>query len=266
MLAPSQVYAWGKEGHKVTGYIAQQLLTEEAQRQLTLIVPNADFSQLALYMDQHKEELKRRLPGSEKWHYNDEPVCDGPPHTSPCAEGQCASLKIDEYRRILANRHASPSQRRQALTFLIHMIGDIHQPLHAADNNDRGGNDVRVMLPGSHQVRTLHALWDTTLVYHVLGEESAYNWANKHVALYQNRLTQWQQGNTMDWINESNDYARKVVYAQLPGFNCGQPQTHAVQLTMRYIHTSEPVVREQLVKAGARIAWVINEALDTTSH
>ena len=213
-LPSTQALAWGQEGHRVTGYIAQQLLSPQAKAVVNQLIPNADFAQLALYMDQHKQELKQQLPGSDKWHYNDEPVCNGV-EEDDCPNGNCASNQIERYSKVLADKSAGKAARAQALTFLIHMIGDIHQPLHAADNHDRGGNDVRVRLAGSSKVSNLHSVWDTALVQQALNGANEQSWAAQDLKYYARNIPGWQSGKAMDWINESNQYARSEVYGPL---------------------------------------------------
>ncbi|UGA40289.1 S1/P1 nuclease [Chromobacterium haemolyticum] len=195
-LPSAQALAWGQEGHRITGYIAQQLLSPQAKAAVNQLIPNADFAQLALYMDQHKQELKQQLPGSDQWHYNDEPVCDGV-EEDDCPSGNCASNQIARYSKVLADKSASKSARAQALTFLLHMIGDIHQPLHAADNHDRGGNDVRVRLAGGSKVSNLHSVWDTALVQQALNGANEQSWAAQDLKYYARNIAGWQSGRSM---------------------------------------------------------------------
>ncbi|OQS50676.1 S1/P1 nuclease [Chromobacterium violaceum] len=256
-----QALAWGQEGHRITGYIAQQLLSSKAKAEVKKLIPNADFAQLALYMDQHKQELKQTLPGSDQWHYNDEPVCSGVTEDE-CPDGNCAANQIDRYRKVLADRGAAKADRAQALTFLIHMVGDIHQPLHAADNLDRGGNDFKVQLPGSSKISNLHSVWDTALVQQELNGADEKSWAAADLQRYQRNVSGWQSGGVMDWVHESNQYARADVYGPLAGFSCGASPSTPVYLDNAYLRAGGLLVDQQLAKAGARIAAVINQALN----
>ncbi|OHX12139.1 S1/P1 nuclease [Chromobacterium sphagni] len=257
----AQALAWGQEGHRITGYIAQQLLSAQARTAVNQLIPNADFAQLALYMDQHKQELKQTLPGSDQWHYNDEPVCSGVTEDE-CPDGNCAANQIERYRQVLADKSAAKADRAQALTFLIHMVGDIHQPLHAADNLDRGGNDFKVQLPGSRKVGNLHSVWDTALVQQQLAGASEQSWAGQDLQRYRRDVAGWQRGSVMDWVHESNQYARSEVYGPLAGFACGSSPATPVYLDNTYLRAGGLLVEQQLAKAGARIAAVINQALN----
>ncbi|WP_053077546.1 S1/P1 nuclease [Chromobacterium sp. LK11] len=259
-LPSAQALAWGQEGHRVTGYVAQQLLSPQAKAAVNQLIPNADFAQLALYMDQHKQELKQQLPGSDQWHYNDEPVCDGV-EEDDCPSGNCASNQITRYSKVLADKSASKSARAQALTFLLHMIGDIHQPLHAADNHDRGGNDVKTRLAGSNKTGNLHSVWDTALVQQALSGANEQSWAAQNLKYYARNIAGWQSGQVNDWIKESNQYARSEVYGPLSNFSCGSAPSDVAYLDRTYQTAGAQLVKQQLVKAGARIAMVINQAL-----
>jgi hypothetical protein len=263
LLASNQVLAWGAEGHRISGDIAQQLLTPNASQAVEKILPGANFAKLSTWMDEHKLELKHSLPGSDKWHYQDLPVCDAVVEDS-CPQGNCAGEKIEVYRKVLADSGASTDARAQALTFLIHLVGDIHQPLHAADNLDRGGNLVKVSLPTPLQrSENLHALWDSTLVARAVN--GAEDWSARARQVNAEHLPAWQQGSTEQWILESNQLARLNVYPKLPDFQCGQVPHRVQSLDQAYLDQGQPVVAEQLVKAGARIAQVINNALDPGS-
>ncbi len=262
LLHSAQTLAWGQEGHRITGYIAQSLLSPEARAAAEQLIPDADFSELALYMDVHKRELKVTLPGSDTWHYTDIEVCSAPGNESdPCPNGDCATVKIDHYTKVLADTTLPAAERKQALIFLLHLVGDIHQPLHAADHHDRGGNEVRIAaLAGTHN---LHAYWDSGVVRGLLGGQDEHDWAKQAVATNQARLAEWQQGSASDWVSESNRYATGTVYASLPGFACETSLTGVVTLDDTYQSAAQTLASQQLVKAGARIAYVLNHALQT---
>jgi hypothetical protein len=212
-------------------------------------------------MDEHKLELKRRLPGSDQWHYQDEPACDGLAE-AVCPDGNCAGNQIGVYRKVLADQNASRAARAEALTFLIHLVGDIHQPLHTADNHDRGGNEVKVRQEKrGHYAASLHALWDTELVELVVGDATIGSWSADAMSAFDSHFSEWRSGDVADWIAASNQLARNDVYQPLPEFACGQLPREAEKISVSYLENGQQVVREELVKAGVRIAEVVNEAL-----
>ncbi len=262
---PSTVFAWGNEGHRVTGLVADSLLTPKTRIRLNHLVPNVNLGDFANQMDVFRTALTIEVPGSDKWHYDNQPICGAKPYEAYCPAGDCASSKIPVYFRILADTKATDEARAQAAMFLIHMVGDIHQPLHAADDGDRGGNDKNVLYPGVEMPRNLHRVWDSELPKTILRGVNEVEFAKQLVARYKEKeIPQWQSGDVRDWMNESHALSQKVVYAKLPEFTCGEkwPADKVVNLPQAYVDTAGEVLPLQLAKAGARIAWMLNRALD----
>lgn len=135
-------------------------MTPEARTALRELMGSDDVATMALYLDEHKERLDQQIPGSREWHYDDIPVCDPKPYAEYCPNGHCASTQIERHRRVLADSHEPKLRKQFAVFVLTHLIGDIHQPLHSADNDDRGGNGIKVRLPDGRKPN-LHAAWDT---------------------------------------------------------------------------------------------------------
>ena len=262
---PSAVFAWGNEGHRVTGLVADSLLTPKTRIRLNHLVPNVNLGDFANQMDVFRTALTIEVPGSDKWHYDNQPICGAKPYEAYCPNGDCASSKIPVYFKILADTRATDEARAQAAMFLIHMVGDIHQPLHAADDGDRGGNDKNVLYPGVEMPRNLHRVWDSELPKTILRGVNEIEFAKQLVARYKEKeIPQWQSGDVRDWMNESHALSQKVVYAKLPEFTCGEkwPADKVVNLPQAYVDTAGEVLPLQLAKAGARIAWMLNRALD----
>ncbi len=133
----------------------------------------------------------------------------------------------------------------------MHFVGDVHQPLHASDNDDRGGNEVRVEFVGRRT--NLHAVWDTgILALAVNGDERSYA-LNLARQIGPADILAWQTGTPEQWANESHDIATKVIYGELP---------HAGRLPASYERAVLPIVDRQLERAGVRLAWILNDALD----
>jgi len=139
--------AWGSKGHRIIGLIAQELLSPETSAEISTIMGTADLATFGLYLDDNKDRLDAEIPGSRAWHYDNIPVCGRKPHSEYCPNGSCASTQIARHRDLLADPHESKAHKQFAIWVLTHLIGDIHQPLHAADHDDRGGNMIPVRLP-----------------------------------------------------------------------------------------------------------------------
>jgi hypothetical protein len=137
--------AWGSKGHRIIGLIARELLLPETSAELETIMGSADLATfgLYLYLDDNKDRLAVEVPGSRAWHYDNIPICGSKPHSDYCPNGSCASTQIARHRDILADAHESKAHKQFAIWVLTHLIADIHQPLHAADHDDRGGNLIR---------------------------------------------------------------------------------------------------------------------------
>ncbi len=175
-LAPCSAYAWGHEGHEVIAEIARTHLTLKALAATDAILKTDvsnnltahDMASEATWADAYRGAGHRE---TASWHFVDleldnpdlKAACFGfPPAAVPASSGpaqDCVVDKINEFAGELINPNTPADEKLLALKFLIHFVGDIHQPLHASDNHDRGGNCVQVSLGG---VRTtnLHSYWD----------------------------------------------------------------------------------------------------------
>jgi hypothetical protein len=264
----ASAWAWGSEGHRVTGLVANELLTAKARIRLNQLVPGVDLGEFAGQMDVYRAALSLEIPGSDKWHYDNQPVCGSKAYADYCPNGNCASAKIQVYFKVLSDTGATPEARAQAAMFLVHMVGDIHQPLHAADDADLGGNQKNVLMPQADLPHNLHRVWDSDLPKRLLRGISEADYAKQLIKRYLDKeIAAWQQGEVRDWMNESHAITRKVTYGNLPEYACGVawPMEKIVSLPQPYVDAAQEVLPAQLAKAGARIAWLLNRALDTAS-
>jgi hypothetical protein len=267
VFVPRHVLAWGTEGHRVSGIIAQDLLTAKTRIRVNELMGGADLADISLYMDINRKELSEKFPGSEKWHYDNEPVCKTRTYEEYCKNRDCASARIPEMFSTLQDTSASSEKRVMAMRFLVHMVGDIHQPLHAADDDDLGGNLKFVLIPESPMGRRLHGVWDTDLVKRALRGASDNDYAQSLLKKHREEdIPAWQTGELRDWMKESHTLSKLVTYSKLPNFACGKewPSTIVSPVTLpeTYLADATETIPTQLAKAGARIAWLLNEALD----
>lgn len=159
LALPSVAWSWGVEGHRLTGLMAERHLNGKAKAAIERLWPNTPLSRIATLMDEDKN-TKGYDPTRTKWHFDDIPLCSPADRQHYCPADNCASAKTHQYLGVLANGTAG--DKKDAVKFITHIVGDIHQPLHSAENNDRGGNEVRTRLDG-RPVR-LHIAWDGTLL------------------------------------------------------------------------------------------------------
>ena len=169
---------------------------------------------------------------------------------------------------MLGNPSVSRRRRNEALKWIVHLVGDIHQPLHAAGNDDAGGNDVSIELVG---VKTwdginLHNAWDTLLVKIALGTGRRANTPRNIDALAAEagslRGTE-QLGTPRSWAAESNQLARTVVY-DFDGFACRHSPQDVIRLDSAYQTKAASIIRKRILLGGARLAGMLNQALGGT--
>jgi hypothetical protein len=264
-LLASQAWAWGNDGHRITGHIASAFLNAHTRIHLRRILGHDDLSLIAAQMDEARDSFEVRHPGAARWHYENRLVCGG---GTSCPQGHCVTRQIDLHVRKLREA-ITPEAKAEAIVVVVHLIGDLHQPLHLADNRDRGGNDRWVMLPGERDRRRLHEVWDTRIVKLSMHRRSASAQAAALMQRFDAEVKLWKTGTVTHWAAESYQAGREKAYLTLPQFACATAKagrTNPVTLSSDYVASAERIVSEQLMKAGIRIAAVLNTAFDKQAH
>jgi hypothetical protein len=264
--------AWGPQGHRTVGAIADRLLTPAAAAVVGQLLAddrdkfdNSSGRNTLEAVADWADELHGTPAAHARWHYDDIPVCGSAPEARYCEEGECNTQQLKRLVGVLADPAVPPAERNEALKWVVHLVGDIHQPLHAATNADRGGNLVPVVLAG---VRTrgrenLHRVWDNDLVWLALQTRSRQQPPRNIDALAEegHRLAgDAGQGSPDGWASESNNLARNVAY-HYAGFSCDAVPANPVVLDAAYQEEAEAIVRERLLLAGARLAALLNQTL-----
>ena len=273
-LASVRVEAWGDRGHQVTALIAYRHLTAKARTALDALLLSdgdaltpQDFASRATWADRYRSAHRE----TAAWHFVDIEI-DHPDLARACfdfpalREAQLASAgpaqdcvvnKIDEFAAELRSIVTVPAERLLALKFLIHFIGDIHQPLHAADHHDRGGNCVGLALPQGPAVN-LHGYWDVDVV-EALGPTPLEIADRLEARLTRQEKESWATGTAGSWAMESFELGRRDVYALPSRPTCALGG--AVVLSREYAERAQKDAATQLLKAGIRMAAVLNGAL-----
>lgn len=265
--------AWGEEGHRMVAVIADKYLTPEARRQVLVLLKDdrlADgepsyrrtLAEIAYWADEIKDTPwgKRR----SAWHFDDMPVCADADASQYCRRGACASGQLSRHLAMLANKRESIRRKNEALKWVVHLVGDIHQPLHAANHDDRGGNTVQVSFFGERDnppygTVNLHAIWDVHMVRRLIVEKGGEDAVASRGIGEAERAT-WEQGSVSEWVNESNAIARTMVYPSLPAaFSCSGRITGILTIDGEYYSKAAPMIETQIRKAGIRLARVLNE-------
>jgi hypothetical protein len=246
---PLPALAWGAEGHEIVAAIALRELTPAARLQVARLLG----SEAMLVHDSNwADEIRDQRPQTGPWHYVDIALdASGYDAGRDCGGNACVVAQISNDLQVLGNARAPAALRAEALRFLVHFVADIHQPLHAVDNGDKGGNAVRVYLRGERT--NMHHVWDVEVVQNLGWDASSIaSDIAAHVSPAQKKA--WQSGTPAAWANESHAIARDDVYAFLDG-------RRSLDLPPGYLNAAAPVVRQQLARAGVRLAWLINRTL-----
>jgi hypothetical protein len=261
--------AWGDQGHEVIGLIAEHYLTPTVHARVQALLAtddsgltSRDIAHEATWADKYRDSdrggSRHRYYGTRNWHFVDLEL-DGVDLNRACRD-DCIIDKIEQFRAELRNARIDPAERLLALQFLLHFVGDLHQPLHAADDHDQGGNRKIVSVPGIG-VETLHQAWDTEFVGR-LGA-GATDIAGRLIArITDEERRQWSRGTPVDWALESFSVAKRHAYGLLPPPDGPPEGAHRYELPESYVADAIGTTAEQLSKAGVRLASVLNQALE----
>jgi hypothetical protein len=269
LFSPSHALAWGKQGHEITGRIADRFLDEKARAAIGELLKGHQYQSLAdgrlnSWADavRSSAEFRRKYARMAEWHYINIDVAADPDKLDLAkfrGDGNNVLDAILKLRDVLKDKAKPAQERREALFFICHFIEDLHQPLHCVDREkDRGGNLVKVRLPDGVEYN-LHAVWDTPLVEVALGPFTAADYAGRLT----NKLTAeqratLQKGTVEDWVIEGYKIARQKVY-QDKGVALPGPGGDRHTLSADYMLAGGVVVEERLTRAGLRLAQFLND-------
>jgi hypothetical protein len=246
LLTLTPAFSWFDKGHRIVGLIAQANLTAEARKEIEKILPGSmTLAEAAIWPDHEGRSIRDFDP----LHYVNIPEnASGYDQGRDCPERNCMVEALKWFSTVIADKNAPIMARRLALHYVAHLVGDMHQPLHAARAGDRGGVDISVSYRG--ETTNLHFFWDTNLVELETGTEEEI--AKRLVAnLTEEERLKWQAGDLIQWTNESLMLVRSHAYNTGP----------SGELSDDYVEKARPIVRSRLAHAGLRLAWLLNSAL-----
>ena len=282
LLSPA-AHAWGDEGHEIIGLIAAHYLSAPVRARVQAMLAQDDsgltsdrsIASEATWADRYRDSDRHgsrvRYEHTWRWHFVDLEVgaahpdlaraCYGEPPLpagTPASAGparDCVVDKIAQFSHELADPATAAPERLRALQFLLHLIGDLHQPLHASDDHDAGGNRVRVQWDGQAP-GSLHQYWDTVFVQG-LGADPRAVAAELIAHITPADRQAWARGDAQRWAWQSYELARSIAYGWLPA-----PDARGhYRLSSRYAARAEQVVALQLSRAGVRLAAQLNRDL-----
>ena len=269
-VLPCPAFAWGNEGHEVVALIARSYLAPPVLARVDQLLAEDndsltghDMASRATWADKWREQDRASAP----WHFTDLEL-GRPDLEAACSERSCAAEKVEQFSRELAGRHTSEAERIFALKMVLHLIGDIHQPLHSSTafsdgRNDAGGNCERVVVPSFFSVgrpMSLHAYWDDAVVQ-ALGRDPRTVASRLRSQITPAEVRVWSQGDTRAWTMEAYAVAAKVAYRFGGPPQCGG---YTVPLSSDYQARTHQAGALQLERAGVRLATVLNSSISAS--
>lgn len=235
--------AWGPKGHDIVAYIAEQHLSKCAKRNIEQILGGHSMVYVSNWLDNASHTPQ--YAHTKTWHYcNVDPDEESYFNSEKCSTGDVV-VAIDNIISRLHQGGLSLEEERVELMMLIHLIGDMHCPMHAGRKQDRGGNGTMVKFFGKKS--NLHSVWDSDLL------ESTHRWSYTEWQKQIDRVSRKEQkritqGSTVDWIEESVQLAHDV-YENTPA---------GINISYDYINHYAPAIEQQLLKGGLRLAAILN--------
>ena len=243
-------FAWGPQGHRVIAKVASDRLSPAAKTAVRELLHEGDnLADVANWAD---HEAYDTYPDSAPWHYVNVPISAPRYDARYCGRRGCVVEKIKHYRNVLADRRSPKRERQHALLFLVHFVGDLHQPLHVGDHDDRGGNLTQIQFFDSGT--NLHRLWDSDLIHRVGGNDHAWVERVKHT-ITPDTVEAWSRGSVEDWADDSLRAAKRAYAGPKKS---PTPLVSGTQLGEDYVQMADPILREQMGRAAVRLANELN--------
>ncbi len=259
LAAALPAWSWGEFGHQVVGALAEDLLTPKAEAQVKILLgPEGGPATLAA-ASTWADEIRTLRPATRPWHYITFQIDDAHPDVAR-ADTPNAVTALDKEMAVLADPRADRYAREEALKWVVHLVGDLHQPLHAGEDHDKGGNLAKVKV--NRRTYALHAVWDYVLLERLrLPVDSVKAMLEREMAADPAWLARNAQGTPAGWALET--HALSPACYLLHGKRI--PKGKKAQLDRDYVRAATLASLAQLKRAGARLAFVLNRALDPGS-
>lgn len=262
-LASSACLAWGGRGHAAVGALAEANLSPAAQAQVQVLLRDdldryeqasgrKTLASVASWADEIRDLATRTDPKAYRgWHVRSNSVCSDA--LGACRDGHCVDQLIISKARILKDVHQPLRARNEALKWIVHLVGDLHMPLHSGINSNGGGAKVELEGVELKGYATLHGVWDSELA------NAALKGWKPSVVL--GAVSLLADDAPTQWMLETRTVALQDVYEPLPGFACKVKLAEPLVLDSAYQQRSVPVVRQQIERAGLRLAQLLNQLL-----
>ncbi|SFS80431.1 S1/P1 nuclease [Lutibacter maritimus] len=232
---------WGATGHRTIGKIAEGYLTSKAKRKVEELLNGKSLALVSTFGDDIKSD--KRYKEFYTWHYINMPFDVKYEDSEKNKDGDLVS-GINKCKEVLLDKNASKEDKAFYLKMLVHLMGDLHQPMHVGRSEDKGGNDIQVRW--FNDGTNLHSVWDSKMIEH-------YNMTFTELAdntdkISKEQIKYLQKGSIADWANETQQLAIKVYGSAEVGEKLGY----------NYVYNNFELVRSQLQVGGIRLAEVLN--------
>ncbi|WMS86399.1 S1/P1 nuclease [Pleionea litopenaei] len=236
-------FSFGQTGHRVTGAIAEEYLNDSAKKAIQSIIGTESLAQASTFADEMKSNPSEFWQKTANpYHYVTVPRGKVYAQTTPPQKGD-AIIALKKFTQTLQSNTSTTEEKAIALKFIVHIIGDLHQPLHAGNGTDKGGNDFKVKF--FWQDSNLHRVWDSELIDR---QQLSYTewtaWLTRTID--NKKITQWSQIDPQVWVTESAKI-RDTIYPDDP------------KLSWDYQYQHLPALKQRLQQAGVRIALYLND-------
>ena len=237
-MLSSFILGWGKKGHRITAKIAETYLTKNAKTHIKKLMGHHDLSRMSNWADEIKSDPGWKI--ANDWHWCTIP--DGEFYEKDKHSGKAVE-KVNEFISVLKNKKSNKKDKQIALKFLIHLIGDLHQPMHVGNGIDRGGNDIK--LKWFNFPTNLHRIWDSDLINL---QELSYSEYSDYLLLNEERgkIRKWQGDDVLTYVHESRD-----IRTQCYDFS-------GENLKWEYFYKHKDLLEKRLLQGGVRLSGELN--------
>jgi hypothetical protein len=239
-IISSASLAWGPTGHRATGWIAEKYLNQKAKKNLEKLLDGKSLAMLSTWMDDVRSDSS--FDYMSDWHWVTIPAGQTYEQSQKNPNGDIIQT-LERIISELKTKKLSNAEQLHRIKILIHLTGDIHQPLHVGSRDDKGGNDVKVFWFRTES--NLHRVWDSDMIDDT--KLSYTELAQSLDAPSEIALKQWQHMQVRAWATENSDYEQNV-------YTIGNGK-----LGYRYSYLNFHIVRHRLLQAGVRLAGILNE-------
>lgn len=238
----AQSFGWGQTGHRVIGQIAEWHLSKRTYQQISKILGPESMAMASTWMDEIRSDTTYNF--TYTWHWVTIPTGQQYDQAIQEPTGN-AYAALQNIITALKSDTLSSLEEEAYLKMLIHLVGDLHQPLHVGTGEDRGGNDVQVQWMGEDT--NLHSVWDSRMID---SKQLSFTELAQHLnrQITKQLRKNWQAASLADWLKEAMAL-RAAVY--------DIPEDHS--LGYHYLYKNYPIVEQRLLVAGVRLAGILNE-------